>query len=160
MATAKVRKGKNLPHGTLAGASPELRDAYYYYNIESKLPPLPELSPDHDSYEQDFQTRHDTELLSKIIFPILRGKSRQVIYMRYWQDMSLEEVAVRLDVTRERIRQIEIKALRNLRMLIFQADICRQPRHLIPIWQVREYDQRKRRVPDLRLGEFWYYLEA
>jgi len=34
---------------------------------------------------------------------------------RFWQDLTLEEIAVKLDVTRERVRQIESKAMRKLR---------------------------------------------
>lgn len=42
-------------------------------------------------------------------------RERQVLDMRYKQDMTLEEVAVAHKVSRERVRQVEAKALRKLR---------------------------------------------
>ena len=50
----------------------------------------------------------------------LTDREQQVLYMRYNNNMSLEETARRFKVTRERIRQVEAKALRKLK----------HPRHL------------------------------
>ena len=44
-----------------------------------------------------------------------RLRMRQVLVMRYMHDMTLEECGKALGVTRERVRQIEAKALRMLR---------------------------------------------
>lgn len=44
-----------------------------------------------------------------------RIRMRQVLELRYFHDMTLEQVGEILGVTRERVRQIESKALRILR---------------------------------------------
>ena len=45
----------------------------------------------------------------------LTFRERQILNMRYKQDMTLEEVAVVHNVSRERVRQMEAKAIRKLR---------------------------------------------
>jgi RNA polymerase primary sigma factor len=89
------------------------------------------VGPEKDSYYGDFipdETRlepHDAtsrELLKKEIRSILGSlteRERRVLEMRFGlvdgQGRTLEEVGRAFDVTRERIRQIEAKALRKLR---------------------------------------------
>lgn len=46
---------------------------------------------------------------------LLTNRELLVIKMRFWEDLTLEEVAEKLAITRERVRQIEGKALRRLR---------------------------------------------
>ena len=56
--------------------------------------------------------------LSKAVNDILgtlTTREQKILEMRYKQDMTLEEVAEAYNVTRERVRQIEAKALRKLR---------------------------------------------
>lgn len=43
-------------------------------------------------------------------------RSREVIRLRYVEDWTLEEVGKRIGVTKERIRQIELNALKSIRM--------------------------------------------
>ncbi len=42
-------------------------------------------------------------------------RAKQVLIMRYLHDMTLEQVGHALGITRERVRQIESKALRMIR---------------------------------------------
>lgn len=46
----------------------------------------------------------------------LSAKERQIIHMRYWKDMTLAEVAREMNVSPERIRQVEYKAIRKLKL--------------------------------------------
>lgn len=46
----------------------------------------------------------------------LSHKEKQLLKLRYWHDMTLDDIADRLDVNAERIRQIEAKALSKLRL--------------------------------------------
>lgn len=42
-------------------------------------------------------------------------RARQVLIMRYMHEMTLEQVGNTLGITRERVRQIEAKAIRMIR---------------------------------------------
>lgn len=46
---------------------------------------------------------------------LLNPQERKIIELRYYKDQTLEEVGKIFQLTRERIRQIEFKALRKLR---------------------------------------------
>lgn len=54
-------------------------------------------------------------LLVNTLLSKLRNNYRKVIIMRWFRDMTLEEIAKQLKYTRERIRQIENKALMMLK---------------------------------------------
>ena len=41
---------------------------------------------------------------------------KEVLMLRYEEDQTLEDISKRLDITRERARQIEAHALRKMRM--------------------------------------------
>ena len=64
---------------------------------------------------EDRDTLIDLERLVPAILEGLRPKERKVLWYRFWGDYTLEETGNALDVTRERIRQIEAKALRKLK---------------------------------------------
>ena len=153
MATAK-----KIPYGTMANVSDQLRSAYYYYNREEDLPPLPEVPIVGDRYDQDFSSKHDGEVFWDAVNAMLSPRERQVLYMRYWQDMSLESVAMHMRLTRERIRQIEAKAFRRIKMRVFYANQYMSELRQIP-YQYRSLFPRKDNI-DLRFAEFCYYFEA
>lgn len=46
-----------------------------------------------------------------------------VIYMRFWGELTFEECAEKLGVTRERVRQIELKAMRKMRHPTLRAKL-------------------------------------
>lgn len=113
----KILKTHTIPYGTLAGASEELRVAYYYfgYKNDDDLPPLPVVEPDPiDYYDpiEDVDERVD-KLLQCI--GVLRPRDKQLLAMRFIHEFTLEECGMHMQVTRERIRQLEARALRMLK---------------------------------------------
>lgn len=64
---------------------------------------------------EDRDTLIDLERLVPAILEGLGPKAQKVLWYRFWGDYTLEETSKVLDVTRERIRQIEVKALRKLK---------------------------------------------
>lgn len=108
-----VTQRKHVPHGTFVGAHPQVKALWFQRDLEPELlsgEPIPDLpdeaDPDHDS---------DTKaLLSKLLEKCTRREA-SVLAMRYIHEMTLEEVGETLQVTRERVRQIEVKAMRRIR---------------------------------------------
>jgi hypothetical protein len=119
----KVFKGHSVPYGTLAGASYELRQCYYYlgYKNDHDMPELPSLPADVEepvNPEDVLESRDIIELLYAAL-DTLTPRQAKVLKLRFGigvhTDYTLEEVGAVFDVTKERIRQIEAKALRHLR---------------------------------------------
>lgn len=119
----KMYRGKGLPYGTLADASYELHKAYYYHGYkedwmmpEIPCPPYEHVechSPEEEVFKKD---------MVRVVEEVLNGitpREKTVLCMRFGigltQDYSLEEIGNIFDVTRERIRQIEAKALRKMK---------------------------------------------
>lgn len=118
----RVFKGDTLPYGTLAGASWLLRKAYYYegYPKDTDLPELPVWEPDpvEVDLEETVFKRELAGLVAQVFENLLTPRELKVLCMRFGigcEEMTLEEVGQQFDVTRERIRQIEAKALRKLK---------------------------------------------
>jgi RNA polymerase sigma factor (sigma-70 family) len=129
----KVSKGHTLPYGTLADASYELKQAYYTngYLHDEDMPELP--CPPRDYQEWvDPEEELSKKEMADVVRDVLEGltpREAKVLYLRYGiglaQDYTLEEVGTRFDVTRERIRQIEAKALRKIKHPQ-RSDVLRQ----------------------------------
>jgi RNA polymerase primary sigma factor len=66
------------------------------------------------SYIQDFDKK-DLEQVIGAALDTLDNKHRKILNLRYKEGLSLEEIAEKYDITKERVRQIESKALRILR---------------------------------------------
>lgn len=118
---SNIRRGKYIPHGTFSDGDDEIRRAYYYYGYrrDEDLPELPVMEPDEEVHdpEEDHARR---ELYSKCVELIegLTPREAFILRLRFGfgcADHSLEQVARVLGVTRERIRQIEAKAIRKLK---------------------------------------------
>ena len=119
----KVFKGHTIPYGTLVGVSEELRQAYYYhgYKEDSMLPEFPCLPYEEEQYIDPDYEIYKIELAEQVkeVLDTLTPRQAKVLRMRFGVglncDYTLEEVGRTLDVSRERIRQIEAKALRDIK---------------------------------------------
>ena len=119
----KVFKGHTIPYGTLAGASEELRQAYYCngYKEDSMLPELPCPPLEYLEYVDPEEELFKKEMVTVVagVLDTLSPRAIRVLRMRFGigldSDYTLEEVGRTLDVTKERIRQIEAKGLRHLK---------------------------------------------
>jgi DNA-directed RNA polymerase specialized sigma subunit len=109
----------------LANASQTLISAYYVcgYLHDADLPELPCPPPEHQECVDPEEELFKKEMVGVVQEALdkLTPKAIKVLCLRFGigltQDYTLEEVGVTFDVTKERIRQIEAKALRNLKLL-------------------------------------------
>jgi RNA polymerase sigma factor (sigma-70 family) len=99
-------------------------DGTTYKGSANKMPILDPNDPVHNAdrygpvYDEPYEMDFDKEDLKRAIakgISDLSNKEKQVLKLRFWEDMTYEEVASELGVSRERIRQIEAKALRQLK---------------------------------------------
>lgn len=75
----------------------------------------------------DSMPREDLDDVGRIITEymaeVLTKREMLMIRMRFWDDLTLEESGIKMGVTRERARQIEMKALRKLRHPVIRAKL-------------------------------------
>ena len=117
------------PQG-VAEAYPKQQAARYnpngttYKGSANKMPTLDPNDPAHNAdrygaaYDEPYEMDFDKEDLKRAIakgMSDLSDREKQILKLRFWEDMTYEEVASELGVTRERIRQIEARALRQLK---------------------------------------------
>ena len=123
MRRGKVTKGHTIPYGVLANASQALIKAYYAYGYkeDSMLPDLP--CPPMEVEEcidpiAEVAKRQMVDVVQEVLEG-LTPRETKILYVRFGigltQDYTLEEVGLMFDVTKERIRQIEAKALRKVK---------------------------------------------
>lgn len=68
------------------------------------------------AWEEDNKVYYSPRLIEEVMTQHLTERENKVLQMRYEWGMSLEEVGSELGVTKERIRQIEARAIRKMRM--------------------------------------------
>lgn len=108
-----VTQRKHVQHGTFVGAHPAVKTLWFQRDLEPELlsgEPVPDLPDESDP----IRDRDAKALLVKLLEKCTRREAT-VLAMRYIHEMTLEEVGASLQVTRERIRQIETKAMRRVR---------------------------------------------
>lgn len=119
----KVCKGHRIPYGAMVGVSPELRLAYYsngYKNDDAfpELPCPPQDVVDYVCPEEETYRKEVSAFIQNLIDEVLTPRQIKVIRCRFGiqvdYDHTLEEIADIYELTRERIRQIEMRALRKL----------------------------------------------
>ena len=99
-------------------------DGTTYKGSANKMPILDPSDPVHNAdrygpaHDEPYEMDFDKEDLKRAIakgMSDLSDREKQILKLRFWEDMTYEEVASELGVTRERIRQIEARALRQLK---------------------------------------------
>ncbi|NCA93103.1 sigma-70 family RNA polymerase sigma factor [bacterium] len=76
--------------------------------------------------DKDEDGRYVSNIYIPGVYEVLRelsDRENRILWLRYSQNKTLEEVAKELNVTRERIRQIESKCLRRLRQPKYIAKV-------------------------------------
>lgn len=109
---------KHLPHGTLVGAHPHVKTLWYQRDLEPELlsdEPIPEPSDELDPLRE-----RDAKVLVSTLLERCTPQEARVLTMRYMEDMTLQEIGQVLGVTRERIRQVERKALLRLKAFVWR----------------------------------------
>ena len=99
-------------------------DGTTYKGSANKMPTLDPNDPAHNAdrygvaHDEPYEMDFDKEDLKRAVakgMSDLSDREKQVLELRFWEDMTYEEVAAELGVSRERIRQIEARALRQLK---------------------------------------------
>jgi RNA polymerase primary sigma factor len=80
------------------------------YGDESELPRVNVLESE--------DPKSDETVFARDLLDRLDDRERMVITLRFWDGLTLDEISLRINLGRERIRQIEVKALRKLRWAI------------------------------------------
>jgi hypothetical protein len=103
--------------------SPDFRLSDYHHEVgrlwrsrndEPEKQEFDKLPPWMDREQDDIDTRLDLQKIFPKIFETLGPKESKVLKFRFWADMTLEDCGHALNVTRERIRQIEAAAIRKM----------------------------------------------
>ena len=118
----RIERGDRIPYGTLADADWALKKAYYYegYPKDEDFPELPVWEPEPVEVDLEYGIhRQDMARIVGEVLDTLTPREAKVLRLRWGinlpHDRTLEEVGILFGVTRERIRQIEAKAVRKLK---------------------------------------------
>ena len=101
----------------------ELRELLSYYNLNFNTHienwPIENLDEKIKIYKnREIENLEvDTESLLGEIKNILSEREYQILKERFWKNKTLNEIGISLNVTRERIRQFEFKALRKIKIV-------------------------------------------
>ena len=89
-----------------------------WFTRNDELPPLPTYEAVED-YNDSLEAYERRELALKLLeVPELRRREAYVVARRIMHGQTYSEVARELGVTQERIRQIEVKAVRKLKTVL------------------------------------------
>lgn len=113
--TAKeVERIMLIAEGTVSLNDPVIKDGE---DLETELGDI--LEDPNSDVEEEYLRKAKYEYLCNIIEAILPERERDIVYKRFGfvgSPMTLEEVGQELNLTRERVRQLEVRALRRLRL--------------------------------------------
>ena len=102
------------PEGRLEDYHRDVGNIWRSRHDEPEKQEFDKLPPWMDREPEDMDARIDLQKIFPKVFETLGPKERTVLQFRFWADMTLEDCGRALNVTRERIRQIEISAIRKI----------------------------------------------
>jgi DNA-directed RNA polymerase sigma subunit (sigma70/sigma32) len=114
-----MRPNNPLPFGALSGAC---RTARYMWDARNEeLPPV-ELDLLADISTPDCVDQLvTTDYIAKLL-PVINDRSLAIIRWRFFHGYTYEEIAAFLDISKERVRQVERKALRLMWIHALKTD--------------------------------------
>ncbi len=102
-----------LPRRTYNGIDPEVKKLWFRRDLEPEL--LSGESIPDEPCESDPMHERDAKALVGTLLQLCKPQEVRVLTMRFMEEMTLQQVGDVLGVSRERIRQIEAKAMRRIR---------------------------------------------
>jgi len=126
------------PEGRMADFHPEVGKLWRSRNEEPKQEVFGRFPMWMNPPHEDRDTRIDLKRLFPAILETLTNREQKLLWCRFWADYTLDETGMVFGVTRERIRQIESKAMRRLRHPT-RSDVLRT---------LMEYCPRKKRTEE------------
>ena len=118
----RIVRGRTIPYGTLVGASPELKNAYYTYGYlhDEDMPELPCVPMEWECVDPGEKLfTKDVVRLIELILEDVTPRQRKVLCLRFGigltQEYTLDEIGAMFNLSGPRIRQIEIDALRYMK---------------------------------------------
>jgi RNA polymerase sigma factor (sigma-70 family) len=130
----------------LADLHPEIQRLW---NTRKKEPETQVFDWGMDPWEPpDIEEMEEAQRLVAIGMADMRDRPKVVLRMRFWEDMTLEQVAKAMNVSRERIRQLEGHGMRTMRQIIRHAQLQEDPfmdlKHKYEIWRTQQNPRRIR----------------
>ena len=118
----RIVRGRTIPYGTLVGASPELKNAYYTYGYlhDEDMPELPCVPLEGECVDPgDELSKKDVVRLIEAVLEEVSLREKKVVCLRFGigltQEYTLDEIGAMFDLSGNRIRQIEGTAIRFMK---------------------------------------------
>ena len=119
---SRIVRGRTIPYGTMVGASPELKNAYYTYGYlhDEDMPELPCIPLEGECVDPGEELeKKDVVRLIEAVLEDVTPRQRKVLCLRFGigvtQEYTLDEIGLVFNLSGNRIRQIEGTALRYMK---------------------------------------------
>ena len=120
---SRTVRDRTIPYGALASVSQDLKSAYYRHGYlrDEDMPELPCIPMLEGEHVDPLEELHKKEMIALVqeVMETLGPQAIKVLQMRFGigltQDYTLEEIGTMFNLSHERIRQIEGKALRLMK---------------------------------------------
>ena len=118
----RIVRGRTIPYGTLVGASPELKHAYYAYGYlhDEDMPELPCIPLEGECVDPGEElSKKDVVRLIELVLEDVTPRQKAVLCLRFGigltQEYTLDQIGEMFNLSGNRIRQIEGTALRYMK---------------------------------------------